>query len=426
MTRRGAIVALGAACAVAGGSEARADLRADAARVAEQWRAGGGTVTVTPTRFLSEEETVSVPLPRGEGECVSVALVGARGMSFHVKIAGTDDDGDERATRAASVAGALSISRCSGSPLRRLVLVSDAGRGAIETVVAYSRTALAPVRVALPERTGGALPAAPDPGELPALPAPEKRADVAEARARRDGGEVQPRSHWQAASDGAGSGKLMLDAGCHKVELFAPDRGPKSGARRGRLDLDAEMRDEVDDRLLSRDRSDAPDGHLDACVGEPTRANVVFAGSTPDMPIVVTHLSWPIPDHLPTAWGPDARARMAHVMLARHVAPPRSDAIFLASGGAQLTPLPIAIEPGACYLAVVAVVQGQAKGIGLRATIGTREAADDRSSADSAGAIAFCANDRRRALVEVDARGTGMAWGLAVFRVASGVWELPR
>src|SRR5207253_2157256 len=111
-------------------------------------------------------------LPKGEGECVNVALIGARGMSFHARVSGGDDDPDDQATRAASVAGALSITRCGGAASRRLVLVSDAGRGAIETVVAYSRSPLAPIRIALPERTGGAIPPAPDPGDLPALPPP--------------------------------------------------------------------------------------------------------------------------------------------------------------------------------------------------------------------------------------------------------------
>ncbi len=407
--------------------EARADLRTDATRVADQWRAAGATVSISAPRFLSEDEKVSLLLPRGDAECVSVALVGARGMSFHAKISGADDGDDDRATRAASVAGALSISRCGGSPIRRLVLDSDAGRGAVETVVGFSKSPLPPLRVVLPERTGGAIPTAPDAGDLPALPPPEKRADVAEARARRDGGSVQARAHWSAGTDGSGSGKLTLDAGCHRLELFAPEgRAARTPSRRGRLDVDAELRDELDDRVLARDRSDAPDAHLEACVGEETHVNVVFAGSSPDASVLVTHLTWPIPEHIPRAWGPDARARMTHVMLARHVAAPRKDAVLLASGGAQVTPVPIAIEPGGCYLAVVAVVQGQPKGIGLRARVGAREMSDDRGSADSAGAVAFCAIDRRRALIEVDARGTGMAWGLAVFRVESGVWDVPR
>jgi hypothetical protein len=422
--RRAALAIGAAAFSLAGG--AHAELREDAARVAEQWKNAGGAVSVVPPRFLSEDETVSVLLPRGEGECINVALVGARGMSFHARVSGAEDEPEDQATRASSVAGALSITRCGGSLVRRLVLVSDAGRGALETVVAFSKAPLAPVRVALPERTGGALPTAPDPGELPALPPPEKRADVAEVRARRDGGAVQPRGHWQAASDGTGNAKISLAAGCHRIELFAPEGRGARASRRGRLDVDAELRDEVDDRVLARDRSDAADAHLDACVGEETRATIVFAGAPPDAQVLATHLAWPIPERVPSTWGPDARARMAHVMLARHVAPPRGDAVMQAMGGAQVTPVPIAIEPGACYLAVVAVVQGQSKGIGLRAMVGARETTDDRGTADSAGAVAFCAGDRRRALLEVDARGTGMAWGLALFRVQSGAWEMAR
>jgi hypothetical protein len=84
------------------------------------------------------------------------------------------------------------------------------------------------------------------------------------------------------------------------------------------------------------------------------------------------------------------------------------------------------MEPGGCYLAVAAVAQGQVKGIGLRALVGAFESTDDRSATEGACAVAFCARDRSTASLEVDARGTSTSWGLAVFRVASGIWEVPR
>ena len=296
-------------------------------------------------------------------------------------------------------------------------------------VIGYSKVPLPPLRAVLPERTGGVIPPVPEPGDLPALPPADKRAEVAELRARRDAGTVLPRTQWTSGHDGAGSAAITLGAGCHRVELFARDASVAAGghgSRSKRLDLDAELRDEVSDRLLARDRTDAPDAHLEACMGDETRATVVFAGSPLDAPVLVTHVTWPIPERLPSTWGNDARARMAHVILQRHLASPRADAVFQAQGGAGTTPVAIPIEPGACYLALVAVVQGQARGIGLRALVGARDASDDRGANDNAGAVAFCALDRNRAVLEVDARGTAMGWGLAVFRVESGIWELTR
>ena len=122
-------------------------------------------------------------------------------MSFHAKVAGVEDDplNDDPSARAASVAGVLEIGGCGASalPLERLRVTSDAGRGAIETIVARSARAPAPLRTVLPERTGGVLPPPPDAGPPPALPPPAKRADLAEARAKRDGAR-----RWRRARRG--------------------------------------------------------------------------------------------------------------------------------------------------------------------------------------------------------------------------------
>ena len=70
---------------------------------------------------------------------------------------------------------------------------------------------------------------------------------------------------------------------------------------------------------FARNRSDAPDARLDVCVGEVTKVGVLFAGSPPDAPVLVSHFQWSLPDRLPSFWGSEVRARMAHVLLSRHV-----------------------------------------------------------------------------------------------------------
>jgi hypothetical protein len=418
------LVAASIAAGVASTASARAELRELANGVADQWRGAGAEIVAGTPRFLTEDEVVSVAVPSNAAACVSILFVGARGLSFHVRVAGEDDD--DRGSRVTSVAGALVLSRCGGPAIGRVTLTSDGGRGAIETLIAFSPSALPGLRAVLPERTGGALPAAPEPGDLPPLGAPEKRADVAEARAKRDGGVVEPRTISTAGVDGSGATAITLAPGCHKIEVFARDlRGPKA-PRHARLDLDAELRGEVDDRLLARDRTDAPDAHIETCVGDELNANLVYAGAPGDAPVVVTHVSWALPQHLPDVWGSDARARMAHALLARHIAAPHAAPVYEVAGGSGTTPMSFPTEPGGCYLAVVAVATGQLKGIGLRALVGAFESTDDRSATEGASAVAFCARDRASASLEVDARGTSTSWGLAVFRVASGIWEVRR
>jgi hypothetical protein len=392
-------------------------------RLAEAWRGVGASVYVDKPRFLNDDETIVVSLPDlPRGDCTTVVLLGARGLGFHARPA---DPSDEPNARIPSEAGALSIERC-GVPLpHRLLVTSDSGRGALETIVARSSKPLQPMRDVLPERTGTAQGAAPDPGLLPPLPPPEKRAEIAEARARRDGALVAPRAMWTAGPDGTGSAEDALDPGCHMLQLFAVDPRAADPSDRGRkLDLDAEMRDASGDRLLARDRTDAPDARLDLCVGEVTPIEVVFAGSPPTAPVLVAHVAWPLPDRLPAVWGSEARARMAHVLLSRHVRSLLREPVLLVQGGSGTTPVPLSIEPGACYLALVSVVQGATRAVGLRVHVGVHDAFDDRGVDENGAAVAFCAGERINALAVVEARGTPLlGWGFALYRIAASSWE---
>ncbi len=403
--------------------DARGEVREAAERLADAWRSRGAAVAVEAPRFLSEDQTLAIVLPDlPDGACTTVVLLGPRGLGFHV----TPGDGHEVAARLPSEAGVLSIERCSETLAPPLLVSSDSGRGALEIVVARSDEPLPSVQSVLPERTGGGLGPMPDPGALPALPLPEKRAEVAELRGRRDGAVIEPRFAWRSGVDGSGGGRLTLEPGCHTLHLFAPDpRARRPG--KAHLDLDAEMRDEAGERLLARDRTDAPDVQLAVCLGEATEGDVTFVGAPPNVAVLVTHVSWPIPAQLPFLWGPDARGRMARVLLDRHVVPPPSWAAQLAQGGSGMTPVPLEIHPGACYLAVVAPVQGSARAIGLRVTVGGRSASDDRGIEDAGAAVAFCAGAQPRALAEVEAHGTPLlGWGLALFELTRSEWDPPR
>jgi hypothetical protein len=407
-------------------------LQKEADRVAEEWRKGGAVVERGPSRFLYDNDTMTITLPTAENAeqaCTTVAILGGRGVSFHAKVAGVDDDplSEDPSTRASSVAGVLEIGGCgpAASPLERLRVTSDAGRGAVETVVARSAHPPATIRTVLPERSGGMLPPPPDAGSTPTLPPAERRADLAEGRARREGASALPRASWKPAADGSGDVKLSLQGGCHRIEVFAVDARSSRPSRRRRLDVDAEIRDDDED-LLARDRTDNPDARLELCVGETTDATVIFAGAPGETAVTVTHAWWPIPAHipsLPSSWGLEARARMAHAFLQRKVSSPPEEPVALYGGIAGSTPIPIALEPGACYVAVAAITNGHARGLGLRVAVGAREGRDERASDDSAALVAFCAGDRARARLDVEARGASITWGLALFRFEGGAWE---
>jgi len=422
---------------------ARADGREVAARVVEQWKSAGGHVTLLPSRFVFDDETVLVPLPSvaesssepgtgraaapvlASGGCTHVVVIGARGSSFRARLSETPNDPlTSDAARASSTAGVLELRRCGDArPVRHLIVTSDAGRGAVEVIVARAPSALPTLSSIIPERTGGVLPSTPDVGALPPMPPLEKRADVAEARARRDGGHVEARTPLRAGEDGTGETELALAAGCHRVELFARDPRTDRPGRRFRLDVDAELKDPTNDRVLARDRTEAPDARLEACLGRPTSVNLLFAGAPSGGELTTTVASWPLPERLPSLWGPVARSKMARAMFARHVAAPPDDPVFLGQGSSGTTPFSVPVESGGCYLAVVALTHGHARSLQIRANVGGQESTDERGAAEEAALAAFCVGGHDRARVEIHARGPGVGWGLSVFRMKSGVWE---
>jgi len=415
MTRAGPALVFAAVALVP--TVAGAEIRELAARVADQYRAVGARVVELPARFLYEDETIAITPPNPNGaRCITIAIVGARGLSFHT--IGADDDDD--ASQVYSVAGALELSSCEARGLQQVRLRSDAGRGAFETVVAFSSDALPPLRAVLPERVGGAPPQAIDPGPVPPFVPPEKRAEAAEWIAKHDGATVGPRAMATAGSDGTGVVHVQLERGCHRIELFSPEL--RAGRRRGRLDLDAELRDKNGEGLLARDRGESADARLELCLGERTDALLSFAGAAATAQIIVSRAYWALPASVPALWGTDAQRRIAGVMRAHHFAPLQQP-VALYQGVAGSTPIVTPVEQAACYVAVAAATRGTPHGVVLRAAVGASEHADERGTSDGAALVSFCTGDRERVHFTVEARGSALAWGLALYRTNGAAWE---
>lgn len=410
-------------------SAAQADAREVSARVAEQWKTAGARTIVLPSRFLfdDDKQVVAIGEATAQEPCTYVALVAARGLSFRAKLSGAPSDPlvpPEPAARSASAAGVVELRRCDPSrPVRNIEVQSDAGRGAIEIVVAHGPAGLPPLGAIIPERTGGALPPMPEAGPLAQVAPLEKRLELVEGRAKREGATLEARTSLRAGDDGTGDVDLDVNAGCHRFEVIGRERPDRNG-RRYRLDLDAELRD--GDHVVARDRTEAPDARLETCVGRASRLEVMIAGASPGGDVVVSHGSWPLPAHLPTLWGPQAKARMARVMFVRHMAAPSDEPVFLAQGSSGTTPVSVPVEVGGCYVAIAAATHGRPRQLQLRATIGSRESVDERGAAEEAALAAFCVRAHESARVEVLARPSGLAWGLAVWRVKSGIWEAGR
>jgi hypothetical protein len=80
------------------------------------------------------------------------------------------------------------------------------------------------------------------------------------------------------------------------------------------------------------------------------------------------------------------------------------------------TTMPVEIEPGACYLAVVVAVRGTAQTLTHAARTRGRES-QSRAPLDAPGtALSFCAGSSSRGLIEVESRGLSLVWMSALWR----------
>ena len=421
-------------------SSARADLDGDARRLAASWTARGATVDVLEPIFLErgrarvlDVDHLAKTAPAAGAGCVTVVVLAARTTELLV------DEGDATGGRKAadpslpslspilasprrtdedhrtrSAGGAAVISRCGASwlDLKRITIEVTSPRAAVEVLVARSAAALGEIQDALPERAAG--PSAPrgDPGGA-LEPGPiAARVDRAERRARAEGAARVVKTVTRATASGIGRIQLKLGEGCHRLDLMA--EVPSVVPRRA-TDLDAEAHVQETSRLLARDRADVPDARLDFCLGEQTVVDVGFAGASGATPVTVSDALWPTPSTVPVRWGPRARAGFAGALNKRHAPAPTEDAILESVGVQGVTQVPLAVEPGRCYLASVALIRGEARSIRMSMTLGDRAPHDEALERPEGAAFAFCAGTERSAVIDVDVRGNGPWWALSVW-----------
>ncbi len=90
--------------------------------------------------------------------------------------------------------------------------------------------------------------------------------------------------------------------------------------------------------------------------------------------------------------------------------------IYSSLGVQGTTELPLAVEPGTCYSALLVPLRGEARSLSL--SVRAHAAGEvPRGSTDAEGnAVSFCAQGARLATLEVDGQGAGLAWLLSVWQ----------
>ena len=401
---------------------AQADLASEAELVASTWSANATRAQRLPPLFLEYGRVQTISLPRSAVDgttptCTTVAFLTERSTDFLVRLdAVAAPKRRPRATDAQrSVAGVASLVRCGEekAQLARLSVELRVARAALEVVVGEGTGPMPALTAVLPDRATGPLAPLIDAGQQLPLDPLDVRAQRAESRARRAGASLVRRSALSPSFHGSGAELLELAEGCHLIELFG------EAAEFGPIDLDAEARDAVTERVLARDRSESPDARLELCVGTRSAIKLVFAGAQGATEVLLSDAIFPLPRGLPSTWGPRARAGMAAALRRRHVRdlPHPPDATWLGIAGP--TRVPVELTLGSCYLAVVSAARGDLRSMTLAAHVDGRTALDSNGGLLDGTAVAFCAEKSERAALEVDARGLGVAWVLSLWKVGT-------
>lgn len=407
---------------------AHADLRDDAARVARLWTSEGALVRRLDPAFLELGRARMIDLAgevpaEGAGPCVTFVAIAPRTSDF-AAVLGAEDEGDgallamavgEGGNRVVgSEAGALFVSRCGASALdvARAVVVQRAPRGTIELLVARSKAPLSPIDVLLPERVAG--PAAPrgTAGKALTLGPIDGRLARAEFRAKADGAQRVQKTRVRPPSTGRGDVALTLEPGCHRIELLAEAAG--SANARVPTDVDAELR-LPPGQVAARDRGDASDARLDACVGEQTAGQLSYAGAPGSPALHVTDAIWPLPDGIPSHWGPRLRAATFSALRRRRMPIPVGPPLHETFGVQGVTVVPLEVEPDRCYLATAGLVQGSARGMRLAATGSARPAIDESGQRPEGVAVTFCPDVTDVVPLTMELQSSGGWWLLAVW-----------
>jgi hypothetical protein len=228
---------------------------------------------------------------------------------------------------------------------------------------------------------------------------------------REETAEVERRA---AQADAAGNGRLLMElaAGCHRLTAFAAPADPRDERF---LDVDAEL-GWASGGVTSVDRTDSPDAALTACTADRELGILSFAGAAKNGSVVVVHSRTDLPQAVPERWG-IARARIARGLLERRIPSPPSPPTYESLGVAGFTLLPVEVEPGRCYMAAVALLQGSIKLLSLTASAGGSASLSHVDSTDTAAVVTFCAGGVQRGRLDLEVHGASPIW-------IAGMWTV--
>jgi hypothetical protein len=202
-----------------------------------------------------------------------------------------------------------------------------------------------------------------------------------------------------------------VEPGCHRWDLLAEPEAQHAAT--SNLSLLPELDDASS--LVSLERGNGFAAALTFCAGARTLAGFRFVGAPPNGRLWLLASRFALPEGLPEAWGSGGRARMAALLRRQQVRVVGSP-IEQALGLQGPTLLPLRLEPGACYVAALAPVRGQAFSLALGAR-GVGISSQNHSVGDEGTLLTFCSPRAEAVALEADSRGAGLTWLFALWQV---------
>jgi hypothetical protein len=401
----------------------RADLDHDVTRLVEGWQPYGQVLRDEP-RLAERSSPTLIFTPTAakalkRARCLTIAVIGPSSANFVVRPLGPDRMREPGADGSlASVAGLVELTRCGRDrfALGAVLVEMRSPRAVLETVLVESEKPLPRATKVVPQRDPGPV----EPFtllDLRPVPVPiAARSGSVEARLRREGGRDVASEPVKSNADGAGSLRKTLAAGCYRFELLAEPPAPGS-----RTELSFAPTIDGPARVVSIDSGNGLQSTTTLCAGAETQARLDFSGAPAGSALLLASARWPLPDGLPEAWGAPARAAIA-ATLHRYRARASGFPVDHALGIQGPTLLPARVEPGACYIAVVAAINGRPSALSLAVKTSGVSAQNHAGSEADGTLVSFCVRAGTEALLEVDSRGYALIWLYALFQ--TGRFEL--
>jgi hypothetical protein len=395
---------------------ARADLGRDVEALTLAWRPFGHVERLEP-RLLERGDVLPLVLPADlldpkNPSCVTLAVLGTSNMQFLLDPGRRAGDLPSEWPEG-SLAGALELTRCGPTKpsLASLALEMRSPRGVLEFVLVSSEHRPPAVTLVLPERDPGPVAQIPSSGPRPMVAPLAVRLRAIEERSAREQALELTTLDLSAGPMGAGITLVTLGAGCHQFDLLGEE------SERRATDVDLEVTEVEHNQVLAVDHGESSDGDALVCVPAATPVAVRFGGVAPGAKLALVRARWDLDPSLPARFPADARARMSGILRAERRTLGAAPLIDEALGVQGDTLASVAVEPGACYLALAVALHGEVAALSIAAET-AHKISQSRVDPDVPGAgVSFCAGAQNRVLFEVDARGLGLSWMSAIWRI---------